>query len=141
LAARGQDLGGVLGTVFSSSVFPNQSREAELLLRTMVGGGIAPVAAALDDQELTGLTRNALSRFFGEERAPPSFVRIYRHARGIPQYTIGHLGRVRYVHAAEARLAGMVCVGNHLEGIGVKDCARAGERAAARITDYLACST
>lgn len=124
---------GILGTVFTSSVFPSQAPPGEVLLRTIIGGGVAPEAAGLDDQVLLGRVRRFHAACFGPEARGPIFTRVYRHPRGIPQYTTGHLGRVAVVRAAEARRPGLVMVGNHLEGIGVKDCARNGEEAAARV--------
>ncbi len=124
---------GALGTVFTSSVFPDQSRPDEVLMRTIVGGGVRPAAAGLDDQALTGRVMAHLTAVLGAPQGPPALVHIVRHPQGIPQYAPGHLGRVRAVRSAEARNPGLVFCGNHLEGIGVKDCARAGEVAARRV--------
>ncbi len=138
LMARGEDrltkgAEGALGTVFTSSVFPQQSRPDELLLRTILGGGVRPEVAGLDDQALLQRTLAHLGACLGTPCRDPALVHIVRHPQGIPQYTPGHLDRVRAVRSAEARNAGLVFCGNHLDGIGVKDCARAGEVAARRI--------
>jgi oxygen-dependent protoporphyrinogen oxidase len=61
----------------------------------------------------------------------PTFTRVVRHPRGIPQYTRGHLARVSAIRSAER--ADLFFTGSHLDGVGVKDCARAGESVAARI--------
>jgi oxygen-dependent protoporphyrinogen oxidase len=137
LAARDADLAGVLGCVFTSCVFPDQAPEGEVLLRTIVGGGIAPEAAKLPDGEMVVRVRTALEAFFGAERAEPRRVWIFRHPRGIPAYRPGHLQRVAAVLGAEQRLPGLFCTGNHLQGIGVKDCARQGEAVAERVRAYL----
>jgi oxygen-dependent protoporphyrinogen oxidase len=73
---------------------------------------------------------------FGQERADPALVRVFRHPAGIPQYTVGHLQRVASVRAAQARHQGLYFVGNHLQGIGVKDCAREGEKVAGQVRAY-----
>jgi len=121
---------GVLGTVFSSSVFPDQAPEGHHLSRTILGGAIHPEVAALDEQRLLHRTRGALQAFLGPMGGEFDLVRIFRHPKGIPQYARGHRGRVAKVRAAQARHRGLIFAGNHLEGIGVKDCARAGEAAA-----------
>ncbi|MBW1881090.1 MAG: protoporphyrinogen oxidase [Deltaproteobacteria bacterium] len=136
LAARDADLGGVLGTVFTSCIFPDQAPEGEVLLRTIVGGGIVPEAAGLPDGEMIARVRAAHEAFFGAECAEPRRVWIFRHPRGIPAYRPGHLQRVAAVLGAEQRRPGLFCTGNHLQGIGVKDCARQGEAVAARIRTY-----
>ncbi len=127
---------GVLGTLFTSCVFPAQGRSDEVLLRTILGGAVAPEVAALDDQQLIARVRRALSAMFGQERADPALVRVFRHPAGIPQYTVGHLQRVASVRAAQARHQGLYFVGNHLQGIGVKDCAREGEKVAGQVRAY-----
>ncbi len=63
--------------------------------------------------------------------AEPTLTRIVRHPRGIPQYTRGHAQRVLEIRAAER--PDLFFGGSHLEGVGVKDCVRAGEAVADRI--------
>ncbi len=129
LVARGESVG-VLGTLFTSGVFPGQSREGEFLLRTMLGGSVDPGSAQLSHQRLTNRVTTALSTFFGEQRAEPLMTQVYRHPKGIPQYTIGHPGRVATIRSAEKRHPGLFFTGNHLDGVGVKDCVAAAERTA-----------
>jgi protoporphyrinogen/coproporphyrinogen III oxidase len=131
LRARGEALAS-LGTLFTSEIFPAQARPGELLLRTMVGGAIDPASVEDDDATLEEKVLGDLDRMFGLVGAP-SFVRIVRHARGIPQYTIGHAARVEAVRRAEQRHPGLYFTGNHLDGVAVKDCVRAGEGVARRI--------
>jgi len=138
LVARGEELGGVLGSVFTSCIFPDQAPADEILLRTLVGGGVHPEAAALPDDELIARARHAHEAFFGKEKSEPREVRIFRHRRGIPAYTPGHLGRVAVIRGAESRRSGLFFTGNHLRGIGVKDCARQGEELALRVREHLA---
>ncbi len=136
LVARGEDVG-VLGTLFTSEAYPHQTKEGEILLRTMVGGAVEPEAAALDHQALLDRVFRAQERFLGGRRADPTLVRTYRHAAGIPQYTRGHPGRVRTIRAASGRLGGLFFAGNHLSGIGVKDCVATGERVAEDVRAWL----
>lgn len=138
LMARGEAMGGVLGTLFTSQVFPDQARPDEQLLRTILGGAIHPEVVELDDQQLIERTRRAQGAMFGPQRKEPELLRVYRHPRGIPQYLRGHLRIVSAVREAEHRWPGLFFVGNHLQGIGVKDCARAGERVARAARGLLA---
>jgi oxygen-dependent protoporphyrinogen oxidase len=73
---------------------------------------------------------SSLSRFYGEQRAEPLMFQVYRHARGIPQYTLGHTKRVAAIRAAEKRHLGLFFAGNHLGGVGVKDSVATAEKAA-----------
>ena len=130
LMARGEPAGGVLGTLFTSCIFPEHAPDGEILLRTILGGSIHPEVPALGDQELLGRSRRMLTRFFGEEREGPRMVKIFRHERGIPLYAPGHSAKRATIRAAQARHPGLFFAGNHLGGIGVKDCVRAGEQLA-----------
>lgn len=125
---------GVLGMLFTSSIFPRQAHPGEALLRTVMGGAIAPEVVELSDQELVARARRVASVCLGPERRAPHFLRVYRHPAGIPRYRVGHPARVATVRRAEAHHPGLHFVGNHLDGVGVKDCARAGERLTARLS-------
>ena len=140
LVARGDNradpaTAGVLGTVFTSEVFPSQAQPGEHLLRSIVGGAILPEAAALDDQALLGRVRAHLQACLGAPREAPRWTRVLRHPIGIPQLAVGHPAQVAALQAAEAGLPGVHLTGNYLTGVGVKDCVRAGEAAARRLLD------
>jgi len=136
LVARGEDVG-VLGTLFTSCAFPQQCPEGEIILRTMVGGSVNPKAASLPHEQLLELVFAAQEKFLGTQRADPILVRVYRHAAGIPQYTLGHTTRTATVNAAEAKFPGLFFAGNHLDGIGVKDCVGTGHRIAQNVQGWL----
>ena len=140
LLARGESrqidgIDGVLGMLFTSSIFPDRAGPDEVLIRTILGGSIAPEVYQESDQELIARARRAAVVCLGPERKPPRMIQVYRHPEGIPQYRVGHPARVAVVRAAEDRHDGLYFIGNHLEGIGVKDCARAGLDVATRIID------
>lgn len=132
LAARGSALG-ALGALYTSCIFPEQAPDGHVLVRVMIGGSVDPAAAALDEQALRGRALAAVGRLLGPTRAPPAHTWIFRHPRGIPQYAPGHLGRVAAARAAAERNPGLHLCGNHLDGIGLKDCAKAAEKVAARL--------
>jgi len=136
LVAQGEDLG-VLGTLFTSEAYPSQSKEGEFLLRTMVGGAVDPHAAQLPHQELLERVFASHEKLLGTRRSEPSLVRIYRHPAGIPQYTTGHSARVATVKASENRFGGLFFAGNHLQGIGVKDCVATGAQVARSVRNFL----
>jgi oxygen-dependent protoporphyrinogen oxidase len=141
LLARGEapaiEASGVLGMLFTSSIFPDQAAPGEILLRTILGGTVAPEAFALSDQEVIARARRAAVVALGPEQKPPHFIRVYRHPAGIPHYRVGHPARVARVREAELRLPGLHFVGNHLEGVGVKDCAREGLKVSTKIRHAL----
>jgi oxygen-dependent protoporphyrinogen oxidase len=111
----------ILGTLFDSSIYPGRAPEGQVLLRTMVGGARASSIAMLEDGKLISTVLEELREIAGV-KADPDFVKLFRHERAIPQYAVGHPGRLR---ALEERLAGhrgLYITGNALKGIGFNDC-------------------
>ncbi len=113
----------ILGTLFSSSLWPHTAPVGKVLLRTMVGGGRQPELASLPDGALVDMVRHELSELLGA-RGEPVYVHITRHARGIPEYPVGHHETIRRL---KARLDGtrLHLAGNAWDGIGVNDCVSA----------------
>lgn len=133
LAPAGQGVR-LLGCLWSSSIFPHRAPEGRVLLRALVGGARDPEAAEYDDQALLDLVRYDLATAMGIE-ASPELVRIYRHPRAIPQYTLGHLHRVRLLRQRVERLPGLFLHGNGYRGVALNDSIRlAGEVAEAALS-------
>ena len=127
----------VLGTLFTSNLFPLHVPDDRFLIRSMVGGSLRPGLVDLDDAELTARVRIANEQLLGP-LPPAAHTAVFRHPRGIPQYTLGHRDRVARARGAEGRRPGLFLTGNHLEGVAVKDCVRDGERTAGRVAAFLA---
>ncbi len=135
LVPRGQDLR-LLGCIWTSTLFPFQAPEGSVLLRIMLGGAPDPDANLLSDEDTLSLVRRELAPLLGIT-GEPELVRLYRHPRGIPQYTLGHEQRLQTLAAAEATLPGLVFTGNAYRGIGLNDCVVAAHRAVKDIEHYL----
>ncbi len=111
----------ILGTLWSSSIFPGRSPAGKVLLTSMVGGAHDPEAVALDDAALTDIVRKDLGETMGIDAAP-RFVRIFRQPRGIPQYTLGHIGRLETIDRRLSAHPGLFACGNSYRGISVNAC-------------------
>lgn len=113
----------ILGTLFSSTLWPHAAPEGHVLVRTMVGGGRQPALARLPADELVGLVRQELTSLLGL-RAAPVFEHVRSYERGIPQYPVGHHETIRRLRS---RLdgTGLHLAGNAWDGIGVNDCVAA----------------
>jgi len=112
---------GILGTVFDSNVFPNRARSGKVLLRTMVGGARAPQLAEQQDERLIAGVLGDL-RDILDVREPPEFVSIYRHARAIPQYLVGHARRLEVIDEELRKFPRLVLGGNAFRGVSLNDC-------------------
>lgn len=111
----------VLGTIVDSNVFPGRAPEGSVLLRSMVGGARTPELALLPDEQLISRVRSDLQDILGL-KAEPDFIRIFRHARAIPQYVVGHADRLDAIDECLQRHPGLVLTGNAFKGVSLNDC-------------------
>jgi oxygen-dependent protoporphyrinogen oxidase len=65
----------------------------------------------------------------------PDFIRIYRHEMAIPQYTVGHLEKLKDVDTILSKHKGLYLAGNAYKGIGVNDCVENSWKLAERIAE------
>lgn len=121
---------GILGTLFDSCVFPARAPKGHALWRTMLGGARERGVIDLDDGAITDRVLRAYEKLLGV-RAAPDMVYIVRHARGIPQYPVGHVERVRRIEARTALLPGLTLSGNSYHGISMNACIKEAETLAA----------
>jgi len=125
-----------LGTLWDSSIFENRAPEGHILLRSMVGGACFPEYLELPDDEVIERVRQDLKKSMGID-ASPSFVRIFRHEKAIPQYTVGHGARLKALEERQGSSPGLILTGNSYRGVGLNDCVAAAVRAAEQGVGYL----
>ena len=123
---------GVLGCIWTSSVFPQTAPEGKVLLRTLIGGALDPGAVSESDEPLLERVRRDVHAFLGIS-TEPELMRIYRHERGIPQYGLNHGEILQEIDAAEARHPGLFLTGNAYYGISMNDCIASAYRLAQRM--------
>jgi len=119
-----------LGTLWDSSIFENRAPEGKVLLRSMMGGACFPQYISFSDAEVEKRVRDDLERTMGIT-APPSFIRIFRHEKAIPQYTVGHGKRLEALAGLLGSHQGLILTGNSYRGIGLNDCVASAHTAAA----------
>jgi oxygen-dependent protoporphyrinogen oxidase len=115
----------VLGSLWNSSLFPGRAPDGAVLLSNFVGGARHPDLVDRTDDELTRLVVEDLGRLLGVTGGP-TWTRIIRYRRAIPQYVIGHAARVGRIEQATARIPGLSLVGNYLRGVAVGECLERG---------------
>ncbi|MDR2014140.1 MAG: protoporphyrinogen oxidase [Azoarcus sp.] len=119
----------ILGTLFSSSMFDRRADEAHAVLTTFIGGMRQPELQGRDDGALREMAENELASLIGV-KGMPQWTKISRHPRAIPQYTLGHLDRVRRVEAIQKQAPGLFFCASWRGGISVGDCIRNGHQVA-----------
>ncbi|MGE0355770.1 MAG: protoporphyrinogen oxidase [Burkholderiales bacterium] len=111
----------VLGTLFSSSMFPGRAPEGQVLLTTFVGGRRDPALALADDETVVAKVAEEHRSLLGV-RAPALWNAVNRWPRAIPQYGPGHLARIARVAKAEQDVPGLRFCANYRGGVSVGDC-------------------
>ncbi|MDG2307923.1 MAG: protoporphyrinogen oxidase [Candidatus Binatia bacterium] len=126
----------IIAGSFSSIKYAGRAPEDQLLVRIFVGGALQPEVLENDDTALAALVREELRDLLGI-RSEPSLTRIHRWPSSMPQYYVGHAGRVRQLEQQAAAHPGLALAGNAYHGVGLADCIRDGEEASARMLGYL----
>lgn len=127
---------GILGTIFSSTLFDNRAPETTALLTSFVGGMRQPEVAQDDETRIARTVQTEHSALLGARRQA-RWTRVTRWPRAIPQYALGHLDRMAALDAAERDLPGLFFCANYRGGIAVGDCIRSAHAMAQRVAAYL----
>jgi oxygen-dependent protoporphyrinogen oxidase len=122
----------MLACTFVHAKFAGRVPENKGLLRCFLGGAGNEALLEASDASLTGSVLQELAEVL-HLKAQPSFVRIYRWRQAMAQYGVGHLERIQLVRDRTAALPGLALAGNAYSGIGVPDCSRTGQEAAAMV--------
>ena len=126
----------ILGTIFSSSLFPNRAPAGHHTLTSYVGGERFPELAALPPEKLYALTCEDLRVLLGV-RGKPTFQHSVYYPKAIPQYNVGY-GRYRELMAEiEGKAPGLFLAGHYRDGISLSDTIVSACNVADRAGEYL----
>lgn len=126
----------ILGTIWSSALFPHRAPDGHAALTTFVGGARQPELAALPDRELVELVTGELRSIMGI-RGAAVFARVIRWEEAIPQYHLGYQVLLDEIDATERSRPGLFLCANYRGGIAVGDCVMNGERTAQSVKTFL----
>ncbi len=134
LVARGEKPE-ILGAVFESTIYAGRAPLGQVLIRCMLGGAQHPNALDRSDDELVAVARRDLEAIV-HATEEPTFARVVRWPRTLPQYTLGHVARVQRIEEI-ANQHRLVITGNAFHGTAVNDCVAAGRRVAEAVAARL----
>jgi oxygen-dependent protoporphyrinogen oxidase len=126
----------LIAATWSSSKWPNRAPASHALIRGYLGGTGREQVLNLPDADLVRRIRDELTDIIGL-RAEPELVELRRWPRAMPQYTLGHLERLKGIQDSLAAYPGLALVGAGYRGIGIPDCIRDGTDAAVELLAYL----
>jgi len=130
----------ILGTLFSSSLFPNRAPAGHLTLTSYVGGERYPELASLPPETLYEVTCQDLQVLLGVT-GKPTFKHCVYYPKAIPQYVIGYAAFRQQMADLEARAPGLFLAGHYREGISLGDSILSGMNVADRIAARAAAGT
>ncbi len=122
----------VLACTWVSSKFEGRSPTGHALFRLFLGGAGRGSFVERSDAELLDVVAREMREVMGIT-AEPELAQVNRFDRAMPQYNVGHLERVARIEAQAGRHAGLALAGAASGGVGIPDCVRSGERAAAAV--------
>jgi oxygen-dependent protoporphyrinogen oxidase len=126
----------ILGTIFSSSLFPNRAPAGHILLTSYVGGERQPELALLPPDKLVAMTCEDLRVLLGVN-GEPAFRFTALYPKAIPQYNVGY-GRYReWMNEAENKAAGLFFAGHYRDGVSLGDSIVSGSNIAGRVEKFL----
>jgi protoporphyrinogen/coproporphyrinogen III oxidase len=126
----------ILGTIFSSSLFPNRAPQNFVTLSSYVGGERQPEFASLPKDELVKLVCDDLRVLLGV-RGEPVFAQHHFWPRAIPQANVGHGRFKKLLSETESKMTGLFFAGSFRDGISLGDSIVAGGNIAERAMEFL----
>jgi oxygen-dependent protoporphyrinogen oxidase len=126
----------ILGTIFSSSLFPNRAPAGHILLSSYVGGERQPELTALPPEKLVKLVCADLRELLGVNDAPV-FQHVAIYPRAIPQYNLGYEKFKTAFTQIETDAPGLFFAGNFRDGISLGDSILSGVNIVEKTENFL----
>ncbi len=126
----------ILGTVWSSSLFPGRASDGKVAITSFVGGATDPEILDKPQEEIAAIVEAENARILGIT-GPPLTTAVWKHPKALPQYNLGHAHIVRAIRDAERGIPGLFFAGNYLEGPSLGKCVEQGFQAAEAVRAYL----
>ena len=126
----------ILGTIFSSSLFPNRAPAGHLTLTSYIGGERYPELASLPAEKLYEITCEDLKVLLGV-RGKPTFQHCAFYPQAIPQYNVGY-GKYRALMTdLETKADGVFLAGHYRDGVSLSDSIVSGCNVADRVEKFV----
>ncbi len=126
----------ILGTLFSSSLFPKRAPEGHVTLTSYVGGERDPELALKPFDQLIDVTHRDLRELLGIT-GKPTFQHCVFYPKAIPQYEVGYGRFKERMDQVERQAPGVFVAGHFRTGISLSDSMVAGYNAADLVERHL----
>ncbi len=126
----------VTGCTWESAKWTDHAPDGIFIARCYLGKFGNEKFMKLNDEEMVQTALDFLKRTAGIY-AKPIFTRIFRWNMGLPQYTVGHLERIREMETELGKTPGLFMTGAAYRGVGLPDCIHNAELTAYSVSDYV----
>jgi oxygen-dependent protoporphyrinogen oxidase len=122
----------ILGTIFSSALFPNRAPAGHVMLTSYIGGARYPELGLLSPEQLVETTLADLRGLLGV-KGQPMFTHTKTWPKAIPQYNVGY-GKYRdLLTDIEAQAPNLFFAGHYRDGVSLGDSIVSGVNIAERV--------
>jgi oxygen-dependent protoporphyrinogen oxidase len=122
----------ILGTIFSSALFPNRAPAGHLNLTSYIGGARYPELASLPPEKLVEVVLADLRVLLGVH-GKPTFVHTAFWPKAIPQYNVGYGKYRELLTDIEGKAPGLFFAGHYRDGVSLGDSIVSGVNIAERV--------
>ncbi|GBG67270.1 hypothetical protein CBR_g88559 [Chara braunii] len=129
-----------LGTIYSSSLFPNRAPEKRVLLLNYIGGATYPQILSQDEEEIVKrVDADLRNLILKKDAVTPRVHGVRVWPRAIPQFNVGHLDLLEDAKKGleEVGLKGLFLGGNYVAGVALGRCVEAAYESAEEISKYM----
>jgi len=123
----------ILGTIFSSALFPNRAPAGHVTLTSYVGGARYPELAGQTQDRLVETVMGDLRLLLGV-RGRPVFTHCAFYPKAIPQYNVGYGAYRNLLTDIETRTPGLHFAGHYRDGVSLGDSIVSGVNIAERLS-------
>lgn len=110
----------ILGSIWTSVIFPEQAPEGMALFRTMLGGAKNESIVNIGEKKLSEITHEELTPILNL-KAEPDYEKIIIWDKAIPQYILGHRRRLAKINSILDGIGNVYLAGNAYTGISLND--------------------
>jgi len=122
----------ILGTIFSSALFPNRAPAGHLNLTSYVGGARYPELASLPTEKLVDVVLADLRALLGV-KGKPVFAHCVVYPKAIPQYNVGYGKYRELLTDIESNNSNLFFAGHYRDGVSLGDSIVSGVNIAERV--------
>lgn len=123
-------------TFWNSSLFPGRAPAGKVVMTTFAGREWNDPVFSASENECARIIEKENAETLGIT-GPPADRVVWRSARALPQYNVGHAQRVRQISQALRSLPNLQIVGNFLGGRSIGDCVQIASQAAENLRSRL----